>query len=98
MEDAVRLIELLQQAAEWNDEEASIYATQPWSCDAEAVFVTPSPNTMEPIRRGETSYDYFLEAIIAREFIEDYAASGEGGAASNWQRCERLIRYAQSDA
>jgi hypothetical protein len=26
MEDAVRLIELLQQAAEWNDEEASIYA------------------------------------------------------------------------
>jgi hypothetical protein len=62
MEDAVRLIELLQQAAEWNDEEASIYAAQPWSCDAEAVLVTPAPNTTEPIQRGETSYDYFIES------------------------------------
>lgn len=98
MEYAMRLIELLQQVAEWNDEEASIYAAQPWSCDSEAVLVTPAPNTTEPIRRGETSYDYFLEAIIAREVIEDYAASGEGGEASNRQRCERLIRYALSDA
>jgi hypothetical protein len=40
--------------------------------DAEAVLVTPAPNTTEPIQRGETSYDYFIEFIIAREFIEDY--------------------------
>jgi hypothetical protein len=68
--DAVRLIELLQQAAEWNDEEASIYAAQPWSCDAEAVLVNPLKyDGANSARRDQL--DYFIKFIIAREFIED---------------------------
>ena len=91
------LIELLQRSAEW-DEDATIYVARPWTCDAEAILVTPSPDTTAPVERDSTSYDYFLETFIAREFSEDYAASEEGAFSSIEGRCERLISYAENDA
>ena len=53
---------------------------------------------MEPVERGETSFSYFLETVIAHDFIEDYLASERGASATVRERCERLIRYAEDDA
>jgi hypothetical protein len=93
----VKLLELLQQSDGW-DEEAAIFVAHPWSCNAEAILVSPAPDTTAPVERHGTFYDYFLETFIAREFSEDYAASVEGACASAERRCERLITYAEKDA
>ena len=87
----MRLIELLKQATEWSDDEATIYVAQPWSCDAEAILVSPSPDTTEPVEQHGTRYEYFLEAFIARDFVADYEAPAE-------RQCDRLIEYARNDA
>jgi hypothetical protein len=94
---ALRLIELLQSASEWQDDDATIYVAQPWSGEADAVIIKPAPDTTEPVKRGEISYSYFLEAFIARDFIKEYAA-GDGASATESERCERLILYAENDA
>ena len=91
------LIELLQQSDEW-EEEATIYVARPWSYDADAILVSPEPDTTAPVERNSTAYEYFLETVIAREFMEDYAASDEGTLSSAERRCERLIAYAENDA
>jgi hypothetical protein len=93
----MKLIELLQQSDEW-DEEAAIFVARPWACDAEAILVSPAPDTTAPVERNGISFDYFLETFIAREFSEDYAASDEGASSSAEKRCERLITYAENDA
>lgn len=92
------LIELLQSASTWNDDDASIYLAHPWSCEADAIVIQPAPDTTEPVQRDATSYSYFLETLIARDFIESYATSAEGASATTRERCERLIRYAEDDA
>jgi len=94
----LQLIELLQSASGWRDDKATIYVAQPWSCEADAIIVTPAPVTTDPIDRDATSYSYFLEALIARDFVEDYTATGEGASANDRQLCERVIRYAEDDA
>lgn len=94
----MNLIELLRSVAEWNDDDTTIFVTQPWSCEAAAILVTPAPEAAEPIQQDATSYDYFIETFIAREFLEGFAASEEGASATERHRCERLIRYAQDDA
>ncbi len=93
----MRLIKLLQSASEWQDDDATIYVAQPWSGEADAVIIKPAPDTTELIKRGEISYCYFLEALIARDFIKEYAA-GEGASATESERCDRLIVYAEDDA
>ena len=94
----MHLIELLRSVSEWNDDDTTIFATQPWSCGAAAILVTPAPAGTEPIQQDGTSYDYFNETFVARDFLEDFLASEEGASATERQRCERLIRYAQDDA
>ncbi len=94
----MRFIELLQSASEWHDDDTTIYVAQPWSCDTDAVIIKPAPDTTEPVERGETSFSYFLETVIARDFLEDYVASERGTSATERERCERLIRYAEDDA
>lgn len=93
----MRLIGLLKSASEWQDDDATIYVARPWSCEADAIVIKPAPDTAEPVKRGEISYSYFLEAFIARDFIKEYAA-GEGASVTEGERCERLILYAEDDA
>jgi hypothetical protein len=93
----MQLLELLKQAEEWDNEEATIYVVEPWSYSAESIIVSPAPDTIEPIEYNGQQYQYFLETSIARDFIEDYAASDEGRNTSAKQRCERLIYYAHHD-
>lgn len=93
----MRLIEVIREAADLSDD-LVIYVLAPWSPDADTVFVVAEGNSAEPVTFHGRQYDYFLEAFIARDFIEDYAASAEGASATERERCERLIRYAQDDA
>ena len=94
----MQLLELLKRVEQWNDDDTTIYVEPPWSPDAEAILVTPAPETTEPIERDDRRYHYFLETIIAREFLDGFTASDGGSAASEKQRCERLISYAENDA
>ncbi|TFI58407.1 hypothetical protein E2493_09730 [Sphingomonas parva] len=94
----MKLIELVEQAAGWEDDDTTIYVSKPWTIDAEATLVCPAPDETSPIERDGRVYHYFLETFIAREFQKDYAASVEGRDASTLQVCEWLISYAENDA
>ena len=94
----MRLIEIIRSPDLGNDDDMTIYVARPWASDAEAILVNPAPEQTDPIERNGRSFDYFLEAFIARDFLEDLAASGTMEGASEQQRCERLIRYAGTDA
>lgn len=87
----MRLIDLLDQRHEWHDDDTTIYVEQPWSCDAGAILVTPSPEVTAPIQRDGRTYEYFLETFILGEVFKDYSAPPK-------DFCERLIRYAVDDA
>ncbi|TCM12033.1 hypothetical protein EDF56_1203 [Novosphingobium sp. PhB165] len=87
----MRLIELIARASGWTAEITTIYVTEPWSCEAEAILVSPAPDTTEPTERDGRRYCYFLETFIAREVLDCL----DGAPA---ERCERLIDYARSDA
>ena len=93
----MKLIDLLRQPGGW-EEDATIYVARPWSCEAEAILVSPAPDTAEPVDQNGRLYDYFLETFIAREFLDDYGASPDGADATERARCERLIFYAENDA
>ncbi|WP_162146171.1 hypothetical protein [Inquilinus limosus] len=41
MESMVQLIELLKQSEHWQDDDATIYVTRPWSPSAQAVLLSP---------------------------------------------------------
>lgn len=94
----MRLSELLQSAAGWPDVDATIFVAQPWSCEADAIIIAPAPDSTEPVQQDGARYSYFLETLIARDVIQDYAASDEGAFAKERGKCERLIRYAEDDA
>jgi hypothetical protein len=94
----VHLIDLLKNAQHWSDDDSTIYAVKPWGCGAEAIVINPAPDATDDIERSGIVYSYFLEAFIARDFLEDFAGLGEGNEASERVKCERLIRYAINDA
>ncbi len=74
----MRLVELIRDANAWEDD-LIIYVEAPWSPDADAVFVVAEGNSAQPVTFHAKQYNYFLETFIARDFIEDYARSAEGG-------------------
>jgi hypothetical protein len=79
------------------DQEATIYAAEPWTGDSLSVVAREpeSGNAPEPATRGGLTY--FLEVFIARDFLADWESS-LGRTPTNQERCERLIRYAVDDA
>ena len=87
----MQLIDLLGQRHDWHDDDTTIYVEQPWTCEADAILVTPSPERTEPIRRDGRTYEYFLETFIIGEVFESYSGPEK-------DFCERLIRYAIDDA
>jgi hypothetical protein len=94
----MKLDEILRQRDFGEDEEATIYVERPWSVQAEAVLVSPAPESTAPLERDGRQFTYFIEAFIARQFLDDLAASGDTVEMSEVQRHERLIRYAETDA
>ncbi len=94
----MRLAELLKQSDLGNDEEATIYVERPWSHDAQVIVLSPAPETTTPVQREGRQFDYFLEAFIARDFLDDLDASGDATEMSEMERYDRLIHYAETDA
>ena len=90
----MRLQGVLSSRRGWNDD-VTIYAVKPWSCDAEALLSSQAPDTTDPLIRSGKRYDYFLEGFIARDFLDGIGASAENVGK---EACERLIRYAIYDA
>jgi hypothetical protein len=87
----MRLIELLGRRHGWHDDDTTIYVEQPWSCEADAILVSPSPQRTDPVEQEGRTYDYFLETFTIGEVLG-------GQFASEKDFCERLIRYAIDDA
>jgi len=94
----MQLAEILRRTDLGDDEAAAIYVERPWAPDARAVVVSPAPRATTPLEREGRRFDYFLEACIACDFLEDLEESGEANGLSERQRHERLIRYAETDA
>lgn len=87
----MRLIELIARAPDWTGDDTAIYVARPWCRDADAILVSPAPDTTEPVERDGIHYAYFLETFIARDVLEGLEGSTD-------DRCQRLIYYAENDA
>jgi hypothetical protein len=94
----VTFLELIVSlAGRTSAEDETIYVSSPWSCEAQAMVIDPSPDTTEAVTIDGVRFEYFLETSIALEFIEDYVKSSRA-TLSQRQICERLILYAINDA
>jgi hypothetical protein len=79
------------------DEGSTIYASEPWTEDS-TVIVAKEPNDGRlPPDAVEQKLKYFLEVFIARDFLDDWAASLPVEATLQ-EKCARLIQYAIKDA
>jgi hypothetical protein len=70
------------------DQDASIYARKPWTLDSHAILVDSMKTTTEPI--GD--FEYLLDVGVVVETFENVKFQ------SLDSKCERLIRYAITDA
>jgi len=80
---------------EKHDAEATIYATEPWRAESQAVVAFEPEEGGVPAEAENLSY--FLEVFIAREFLEDWELTLESPSRLQ-ERCARLIQYAINDA
>ncbi|MER9256134.1 hypothetical protein NKI59_31185 [Mesorhizobium sp. M0598] len=79
------------------DEEDTIYVSEPWTEDSDAMVATGPEGALVPAEAAKEGLTYFLEIHIAIEVIEAWVASlNERPSLS--AICERLIYYATYDA
>lgn len=79
------------------DEAATIYAAEPWAVDSKALVAQEPPAGGLPAEAKAAGLKYFLEVAIARDFLDGWIASLDH-APSAQELCDRLIRYAITDA
>jgi hypothetical protein len=78
-------------------EESTIYASEPWTSDSAAI-VAPEPDTGGlPVEAQDLGLTYFLEIFIARDFLEDWAATFETEP-SLYEKVAMVIHYAINDS
>lgn len=92
----MQLIDVIKSVDEIDDE-LTIYATEPFTCDSRAIVAPEPEEGGSPTEAKSSNAVYFLEVFEAQQFLEGWVAS-KGGVASAQERCERLIRYAIDDA
>lgn len=78
------------------DREATIYAAEPWTLDAQALVAREPKDGGLPVEARDAGLTYFLEVSIARDLAEDLAVPPD--ARQPPSLCDRLIRYAIHDA
>lgn len=93
---AVELIHVIAKLSEF-DELQTIYARQPWTANSHAMVAQETDSGELPLEAQRLGCSYFLEVIIAREFLEDWN-NGPGKTATIESQCDRLIQYAMNDA
>ncbi|ESX85950.1 hypothetical protein X754_29040 [Mesorhizobium sp. LNJC403B00] len=91
-----RLIDIVARLSEF-DEYDTIYASEPWTEDSDAMVATGLDTGRSPPEAVEAGLEYFLEIHICREVIEGWLASIKEKP-SLAGVCQRLIEYAINDA
>jgi hypothetical protein len=79
------------------DDEDTIYATEPWTEDSDALVMREPEAGGIPQSAAEKGMTYFMEIFIATEFLDGWQAN-EKRELSLEERCSRLIHYAKYDA
>jgi len=92
----MKLVEAIDKLEALNDE-ATIYASEPWNEDSIAITVPEPDDGGLPEEAKRLGLRYFLEVFLAREFLEDWVA-GLGAEPSSKEKCARVIQYAIKDA
>ncbi len=77
------------------DSQNTIYASEPWTPDCEAIVAPES--AMPPLTLERLKVKYFLEVFVARDFLNDWTASVDEPP-TLLESCARLIHYAIYDA
>ncbi len=93
---SARLVEAITLWDRWGRNQ-TLYLTEPWSAEAQLIIVTGLFDDTAPVVCDGASFSYFIEAAIAREFLEDYIAS-KPIAPEARGLADRLVRYAADDA
>ncbi len=79
------------------DDASTIYAAEPWTPESAAVVAAEPLGGGVPAEAGHLGCKYFLEVVIAREFLDGWKIHF-AGTPTIAQQCERLIQYAVTDA
>jgi hypothetical protein len=79
------------------DQELTIYAAKPWTCDSSALVEREPDSGGIPPEGRAAGLHYFIEMFVAKEFLNDWMAS-ERREIPLRERCERLIHCAIYDA
>jgi hypothetical protein len=79
------------------DVESTIYASQPWAENSEALVAHEPESGGLPAEAERLGLRYFLEVFIARDFVEGWVANLDAPPTPH-QTCARLIKYAATDA
>jgi hypothetical protein len=95
-ERVMRLIDIVADLKTY-DEELTIYAKEPWSCDSEAVLAREPDAVEPPPEAAAIGAVYFIEVFVANEFLDGWRANQQRSVTTK-EQCERLIQYAINDA
>ncbi len=96
MVETTRLGDLLDRLASL-DEDATIYAAEPWNDESTALVAIEPPTGDLPEEAARRGLKYFLEVHVAREVLSGWEASLSEPPTARERRA-RLIRYAMDDA
>ena len=89
----MKLIDVVGELVSF-DRQNTIYASEPWTPDCEAIVAPES--AMPPMTLERLKMKYFLEVFIARDVLDDWTTSVESPTLR--ESCARLIHYAIYDA
>jgi hypothetical protein len=90
------LLQVINDLASY-DNEGIICATKPWTENSQAMIIVDPHARRLPAQAEKLGMDYFLDVFIAREFLEDWIANLDTEPTLQ-QKCERIIKYAITDA
>jgi hypothetical protein len=79
------------------DQDATIYAAEPWSAKSAAMVAIEPDSGGIPEDAATRGLEYFLEVAVARDFLEGWESTLDS-TPTELERCARLIRYAIDDA
>ena len=93
---STRLVDAITLWDHWGQNQ-TLYLAEAWTAYATLIVVTALPNNTLPVSCDGTVFSYFIEAAIAREFLEDFVAPLPNPPDPR-VIAERLVRYATDDA
>jgi hypothetical protein len=92
----MKLIDVVTNLASF-DEDLTIYAARPWTCDSHALVAREPAAGGLPLEAKTADLNYFIEVLIAKEFLSGWAEN-EKRTIPPREQCDRLIHYAIYDA